>query len=277
MLGLADRGRIRRLLELVLAGDSAAMLSELDETHALGIDPAALLRGLMEELHSATRVKAGARAASLQSAEQRESAEAMADRLTWAQIHRLWQMLLKGLGDVQVAPDPDEAAMMALLRLIHAADLPDPAALIERVQAGGSAEAPPVRQQSTASAAPAVRMPADFAALVKLVGETGKHLLAQQLQDQVGVVRFEPPELALKPQKPLGADWPRELAAVLKSATGATWSVSISDQESEPSLLQQEKMAEERARADVLSDPAVQAVIAAFPDAQLESFQPKEA
>jgi DNA polymerase-3 subunit gamma/tau len=120
-------------------------------------------------------------------------------------------------------------------------------------------------------------MPADFAALVKLVGETGKHLLAQQLHDQVGVVRFEPPELALKPQKPLGTDWPRELAAVLKSATGATWSVSISDQESEPSLLQQEKMAEERARADVLSDPAVQAVIAAFPDAQLESFQPKEA
>jgi DNA polymerase-3 subunit gamma/tau len=262
------------LLELVLAGDAAAMLSELDETHALGIDPAALLRGLMEELHSATRVKAGARLASLQSAEQRESAEAMADRLSWGQIHRLWQLLLKGLGDVQVAPDPDEAATMALLRLIHAADLPDPAALIERIQAGGSAppSAPP-RQAS----APASQMPADFAALVKLVSNGGKHLLAQQLHDQVGLVRFEPPELALKPQKPLGADWPRELAAVLKGATGETWNVSISDQSSEPSLLQQEKMAEEKARADVLSDPAVQEVISAFPDAQLESFEPKEA
>jgi DNA polymerase-3 subunit gamma/tau len=274
MLGLADRGRIRRLLELVLAGDAAAMLSELDETHALGIDPAALLRGLMEELHSATRVKAGARLASLQSAEQRESAENMADRLSWGQIHRLWQMLLKGLGDVQIAPDPDDAAMMALLRLIHAADLPDPAALIERIQAGGSIpSAPPSRQAS----APASRMPVDFAALVKLVGESGKHLLAQQLHDQVGLVRFDPPELALKPQKPLGAEWPRELAAVLKSATGETWKVSISDQPSEPSLLQQEKMAEEKARADVLSDPAVQEVIAAFPDAQLESFEPREA
>jgi hypothetical protein len=36
-------------------------------------------------------------------------------------------------------------------------------------------------------------------------------------------------------------------------------------------------MTEEKARAEVLSDPAVQAVIAAFPDAQLESFEPKEA
>ncbi|MEO7749890.1 MAG: DNA polymerase III subunit gamma/tau, partial [Sphingomicrobium sp.] len=55
MLGLADRGRIRRLLTLVLAGDSTAALAELDEAHQLGIDPTQLIRGLMESLHSATR------------------------------------------------------------------------------------------------------------------------------------------------------------------------------------------------------------------------------
>jgi DNA polymerase-3 subunit gamma/tau len=278
MLGLADRGRIRRLLELVLSGNAATMLSELDETHALGIDPAALLRGLMEELHSATRVKAGANLVALQSAEQRESAEAMADRLSWGQIHRLWQMLLKGLSDVQVAPDPQEAATMALLRLIHAADFPDPAALIERIQSGGAIPAAsPAKAATASSPAPTLQVPADFPALVKLVDQSGKRILAQQLHDQVGVVRFAPPELVLKPQKPLGAEWPRDLAAALKSATGATWTVTISDQPSEPSLLEQEKMTEEQARAEVLSDPAVQAVIAAFPDAQLESFQPKEA
>ena len=46
MLGLADRGRIRRLLELVLSGDAAAALGALDEAHELGIDPTQLLRGL---------------------------------------------------------------------------------------------------------------------------------------------------------------------------------------------------------------------------------------
>src|SRR5690348_3373166 len=51
MLGLADRGRIRRLLELVLAGDASSALAELDEAHRLGIDPTQLLRGLMESLH----------------------------------------------------------------------------------------------------------------------------------------------------------------------------------------------------------------------------------
>ena len=60
MLGLADRGRIRRLLQLVLSGDASAALAELDEAHELGIDPMQLLRGLMENLHAATRSKAGA-------------------------------------------------------------------------------------------------------------------------------------------------------------------------------------------------------------------------
>src|SRR5215207_9959421 len=35
MLGLADRGRIRRLLQLLLSGDATAALTELDEAHAL--------------------------------------------------------------------------------------------------------------------------------------------------------------------------------------------------------------------------------------------------
>src|SRR5437870_1500198 len=95
MLGLADRGRIRRLLQLVLSGDAGAALAELDEAHELGIDPTQLLRGLMEALHSATRAKAGATSGALQSAEERESAGEMAQNLSWGTIHRLWQMLLK--------------------------------------------------------------------------------------------------------------------------------------------------------------------------------------
>ena len=158
MLGLADRGRIRRLLDLVLAGDAASALDELDQAHELGIDPTQLLRGLMEALHAATRVKAGATADALQSIEEREGAESLAQALSWGTLHRLWQLLLKGLQDVDVAPEPREAAEMALLRLIHAADMPDPAALLARLSgesttATGSAMAAP--KPSGASAAKA--------------------------------------------------------------------------------------------------------------------------
>jgi len=274
MLGLADRGRIRRLLKLVLGGDSTAALGELDEAHDLGIDPTQLLRGLMESLHTATRAKVGAGADPMQSAEEREGAAEMAQQLSWATIHRLWQMLLKGLQDVEVAPDPREAADMALLRLIHAAELPDPASLIARLAGDGASQSAPSAPVARPSG-PAARLPSDFTDLVRLVEQSGKHLLAQQLHDQIGLVRYAPPELVLKPMRPLGADWSRDLASALKSATGASWQVSLSDEAGAPSLLDQEKMAEERVRADVLTDPNVRAVMDAFPEAELESFSNK--
>jgi len=276
MLGLADRSRIRRLLQLVLAGDATAALSEVDEAHALGIDPTQLLRGLMESLHSATRAKAGAHADGLQSAEERETAAEMAQHLSWGTIHRLWQMLLKGLQDVEVAPDPREAAEMALLRLIHAAELPDPATLLHRLSSEGAVASPAAAPQSKGNGV-AAQLPADFPALIQRLEQAGKHQLAVQLHDQVGLVRYAPPELAVKPLRPLGGDWPRDLTLALKSATGATWKVSLSDEPGEASLLDQEKMAEQRVRADVLADPNVRAVMDAFPDSELESFTTKGA
>ena len=271
MIGLADRGRIRRLLETLLSGDAVATLADLDEAHALGVDPAALLRGLMEELHVASRSKAGASEAML-AAEQREAADRLAGALSWGQIHRLWQLLLKGLADVQVAPDPAEAATMALLRLIHAAELPDPSALIGILQGDQPGTVPRGKPATSVSAAPAATLPADFPALVRLLDERGKNQIALQLHDQVGLVRYAPGELAVKPLKPLGADWPRGLGDVLKAVTGAKWAVSIADDGAQPSLLEQEKMAEERVRAEVLADPNLAAVLEAFPEASLESF-----
>ena len=275
MLGLADRGRIRRLLEHVLSGDAAGTLADLDEAHDLGIDPGSILRGMMEELHLATRAKAGAAAQGLP-AEQRDAAERLSDQLGWGQIHRVWQMLLKGLADVQVAPDPREAAMMALLRLIHAADLPDPASVLSRLSGEAIATAAPGGTTSKTSGVTA-QLPSDFGSLVQMLETKGRHQLAVQLHDQVSLVRFAPPELVLKPLRPLGTDWPRELATALKTATGSVWQVSLSDEAGEPSLLDQEKMAEERVRADVLADPAVRAAFEAFPDASLESFSTKGA
>ncbi len=273
MLGLADRGRIRDLLELILEGRSTQALAAMDEAHDLGMDPASVLRGLMEALHSATRAKASAHSGAMLSSEQREFAEKLAARLSWGQIHRLWQMLLKGLSDVTIAPDPHEAATMAILRLIHSADLPDPATLIERLS--GSGETPsrsPAGSSPRAGDSTAAGLPADFTGLVQLLESSGKHQLAVQLHDQVGLVSYAAPVLVVKPLRPLGSDWPRELAAELKRITGTTWDVSIADEGAGPSLLEQERMAEEQVRAEVLQDPSVRAALDAFPDAELESF-----
>jgi DNA polymerase-3 subunit gamma/tau len=279
MLGLADRGRIRDLLETLLAGDAGGMLARLDEAHALGVEPTALLRGLMETLHAVSRAKAGAAGDVLASAEERAAAADLSAKLGWAPLHRLWQMLLKGLSDVQIAPDPAEAATMALLRIIHAADLPDPATVLARLAGGEgtSVAVPAARAAAPAAPAASAARVASFAQLVEALEKDGKALLALKLRDQVGLVRLEGQSLTIRPLKPLGPDFGRDLAAALKAATGTTFVVMLSEAESEPSLHEQERIAQERVRAEILAEPNVAAVLAAIPGASLESVTSKGA
>ena len=278
MLGLADRGRIGRMLDTILKGDATGTLEQLDEAHSLGIEPAALLRGLMESLHAITRAKAGAAEDMLQAVEEREALRTLAGSIGWGSLHRLWQLLLKGLTDVGIAPDPHEAATMALLRLIHAADMPDPATLMAQLAGVGAvAAAPAAKGSAPAPSAPTSTAPIDFAGLIAAIERAGKTLLALQLHDNVGLVSFAAGEMVLKPIKPLGADFTRDLAAAAKEATGLNWQIRLTDDGGAPSLQQQEAMAEAAMRAQVMDDPSVRALLDAFPDATYVSHQRKEA
>jgi DNA polymerase-3 subunit gamma/tau len=272
MLGLSDRGAIRNLLGLLLAGDAQATLAAVRDQHDLGVEPAALIRGLLEAVHGITRAKVGGPADPAQSVEEREAYADWSSRLSYATIHRLWQLLLKGLGEVNSAALPLEAAEMALLRVIHASELPDPGALIERLASGEAVARAPAGTSASAPPHPAQpELPTSFAALVPLL-EQSKPLLAQQLHDFAGLVRFAPPELVVRPAKPLPGDFARDLSAALKAATGTVWQVAVSDEAAEPTLLEQEKAQADRLRDDVLASPLVAAAFQAFPEAELTGF-----
>jgi DNA polymerase-3 subunit gamma/tau len=268
MLGLSDRGAVRRLLGLLLSGDAPGSLAALRDQYDLGVEPNAVLRGLLESVHGITRAKVGGPGDPAQSVEEREAYADWASRLSYAAVHRLWQLLLKGLSEVQTAPMPLEAAEMALLRVIHASELPDPATLMEKLASG---EAVAARASAPAAGASPV-LPGSFAELVRLLDTGGKPLLAQQLHDYCGLVRYAPPELVLRPVKPLPGDFARDVMAALKGLTQTQWQVRVSDEPGEPSLLEQEKLAADRLRQGVLDEPLVKAAFEAFPGAELAGF-----
>jgi DNA polymerase III subunit gamma/tau len=279
MLGLSDRGAVRRLFALLLEGNGAQVLAEVRAQYDLGAEPAALFRALLELVHGITRARMAGAEDPSQSFEEREALTDWASRMGFATLHRLWQLLLKGLDEVQGAPLPIEAAEMALLRILHASSLPDPGELVRRLTEGGPASAAPAAAPSPAPAAVAqLRAPADFAALVALAESRGEALLATRLHDDVGLVSYAPPEMALKPLGPLPATFAADLARHLRGWTGASWLVSLrGDAEAQPSLRQQEIAAEHAARDAILADPLVAAAMAAFPDAELAHFTTPQA
>jgi DNA polymerase-3 subunit gamma/tau len=126
MLGLADRTRVIDLFEHVMQGDVAAALGELRVQYDTGADPATVLTDLAEFTHLVTRLRyvpEAAEDASLSEAE-RSRGLALSATLSVRVLSRAWQMLLKGITEVQTAARPVSAAEMVLIRLAHAAELP---------------------------------------------------------------------------------------------------------------------------------------------------------
>ncbi|NRB16542.1 MAG: DNA polymerase III subunit gamma/tau [Rhodobacteraceae bacterium] len=136
MLGLADRGRVLDLIDMILRGDAAAALTELGAQYAEGADPLAVLRDLAEITHWVSVVKITPDAAEdpTISPDERSRGSKMAQALPMRVLTRMWQMLLKALEEVSAAPNAMMAAEMAVIRLTHVADLPSPEELIRKLQ-----------------------------------------------------------------------------------------------------------------------------------------------
>ncbi len=136
MLGLADRGRVLDLVDMILRGDAAAALTELSSQYAEGADPMAVLRDLAEITHwvSVVKITPDASEDPTISPDERARGKQMADALPMRVLTRMWQMLLKALEEVAAAPNAMMAAEMAVIRLTHVADLPAPEELLRKLQ-----------------------------------------------------------------------------------------------------------------------------------------------
>jgi DNA polymerase-3 subunit gamma/tau len=152
MLGLADRTQIFDLFEQVMAGEIAAALDQFASMYQDGADPVVVIQDLMDLTHWLTRVSVvpdAAGGAGVPEAE-REHGRAMAAELPIPVLTRAWQMLMKGLGEVQMAPMPTQAAEMVLVRLAYMVELPSPADLARELH-----KAPPQEADAAKPASPA--------------------------------------------------------------------------------------------------------------------------
>jgi DNA polymerase-3 subunit gamma/tau len=223
-------------------------------------------------VHGITRAKVGGARDPALSAEEREAYEDWAARLSYAMVHRLWQLLLKGLDDVNRAPLPLEAAEMALLRVIHAADLPDPGQLARKIADGASigTGAPAAPSAVAPEASAKAQAPESFISLIERLEAAGKYRVGQRLRDDVSLIRYGAGELVIHLAQP--GDFLRDVKEALRDVGLGSLQVELSPQSGEPTLLQQQAEEEERERQAVLDSPMVKAAFEAFPEAELAGY-----
>ncbi len=307
MLGLADRGRVLDLFDLVLRGDAAGALGELSAQYADGADPVAVLRDLAEACHWISVIKITPEAAEdpTVAADERARGRQMAQGLAMPVLSRMWQMLLKALDEVSTAPNAMMAAEMAIIRLTHVADLPPPAELVRQLRAappptaplppGGGGGATP-REGATGYASPArpvgggaVSAGGASAALRPAAEETLAHypsfdavleliraqdrLLLIEVEGALRLVKYTPGRIEFEPAPDAKADFAQRLGSFLKAWTGNRWAVSVVSSGGAPTVAEARSATKSALESAALEHPFVQAVLATFPKAQITQIR----
>jgi len=213
----------------------------------------------------------------------------------------MWQMLLKSLEEVAAAPNAMMAAEMAVIRMTHVADLPDPESLIRRMAEapatpagrgpapGGQvthaaprahvAPAPAAGGAATALArAPEVALAryASFPAVVELIRANRDVKLLLEVENHLRLVHYAPGRIEFEP----AADAPRDLAATLSQRlqgwTGVRWGVSVVSEGGAPTIAEERGARDAAAKEKARDNPLVQAVFAAFPGAEIVAVRTPE-
>jgi DNA polymerase-3 subunit gamma/tau len=213
--------------------------------------------------------------------------------LSMPTLGKSWQILLKGLGEVQAAPSPQSAVEMVLIRLAYTADLPDPADLIRKLKeqpldtkTPGGFSAPPRESVSTTvntrggnARAQTVLAPQvnaeecqaihSLADVVSVLEAGGEYLLASQVYQFAHLVKLEEGRLEIRPAEEAPPRLAQDLGAQLSRLSRRRWIVSISGASGQATLAGAKTAAKAKEFANVLQLPVIQEILKVFPEAKL--------
>lgn len=308
ILGLADREQVFDLLDFLMMGNVANALHQLREMYTAGADPLVVIQDLLEFTHWLTRLKvvpdAGDDVAVTEV--ERVRGHDMVTKLSLPILVRTWQILLKGLEEIKIAPAPLAAAEMVLVRLGYASDLPTPVELVRRIEdrdpgiltasIGIPTDQPNGVLTSKAGAIsdPAGDKPLDsseahssrnlrpspnpilmerFASLVAQFAERREAILHAHLVNDVHLVHFEQGRIEINLSDRAPRDLANRLRSTLSKWTGEQWAVTVSDKKGSPTLAQLKDKEDSDEKIAVAESPLVKAVLTAFPSSEIRSVR----
>jgi len=300
MLGLADRTQTIALFEQAMKGQTAEALASFRTLYGFGAAPDLVMLDLLEHAHAASVAKSlGPDALHLPS-DQAQRLTAVGAVASAGTLARIWSMLLKFHDEVRRAPDPFAAVEMALIRLCYAADLPGPEEALRRLQSGeltggpaldapsppsgggvrasvsgggatayAQSQGAPMASLRPVAAPEAQQLLQSFEDVVQLIANKRDALLKVDVDRFVRLVDFKPGQITFAPAPGAPANLTQRLAGRLKEWTGQPWRMVIEGGGGADSAYEREQKAAQAFRDEAENDPMVQALLTAFPGAEV--------
>ena len=295
ILGLADREKTFELLEQIFRGDIGDALETVQQDYTNGLAPLSILQDLLDLVHLLTRTKVTPDVLEALSTSETERVRSrdLTETLSMASLGRAWQMMLKGLNEIQISPAPIQALEMILVRLCYLSNLPSPEEVIETFQTNDSSAAQPTvsgvrngqQKLSTDSlndvgASPPRENPTvtgvkfeSFEQIIAALDDNDERILRADLINNVHLIRFEPGKIVIRLAEGGNTDTPNRLSKFLNSFSDVRWSVLTADEEGIPTFKEQKDQEQSSLRSEVMQSQLMQSVLENFPGAQIENVR----
>lgn len=293
MIGLADRNQTFELFESLISGDTKESLLKLQTQYQNGANPTSLLQDLINITHLLAKTKlipSFINDSSLSETE-KDFCQRLNSKVSIAILSKIWQMMIKGLSELQAAPVQIDALEMILIRVAYSASLPTPYELLNDVkknsnlgnfrpqvsQAEPQTTPPPVFNHALAAEPEPNTADSSFLTfnqisdLLNYLEEHKMPLAEYALKNDVSISEFKSGYIKMTASDKIHPDFILNLHKILTKATGLTWKIEMARGALGVTLADMEKAAEEEEKRNIMEYPLVKAIMAEFKGAKIET------
>ena len=307
MLGIADRGRVLDLFEMIMRGDTASALTELGSQYSDGADPIVILKDLAEITHwiSVAKITPNINEDPTITPDERNRGTEFSQILSMRVLTRMWQMLIKSLDEINIAPSPIMAAEMIIIRLTHAADLPPTDDLIKKIEKtlkrsnsnkstetqsksmnkSSTSEELSLSKQNGSSNLKIAPMASkeieidsyiEFDDVLELIKQKRDVKLLIDIENGLRLVFYRPGHIEFTPTNFAPADLAQRLSNRLKEWTGLRWAISVVQNGEAQTIVERKERNAKDLENDAYAHPFVKEALVQFPDARIIKVVSKE-
>ena len=288
MLGLADRQQTFCLYEKLLEGNMPEVLSVLHQLYTDGATPMLIIQDLVDITHllAKTKIIPDFINDATVSENDREMCKKL-NSVSIAILSKIWQMLIKGISELQYANVQIDALEMILMRIAYSANMPTPAELLKELKKKSrlinvAAERKNVLPVSTSSAVGEVHIDSDLIAhegielsttddLVKLLNAKRQMLLLYAVKNDMSFKEFAEGRMRIALSEKADKDLIANLRKFLVKETGVSWVIDIDYEPLGETLAFKETKELERDKKNISEYPLVKAILSEFGGAKIET------
>ena len=289
MLGLADRQQTFAMYEKLLEGNVAEVLQILHQLYSDGATPMLIIQDLVDITHLLAKVKIIPDY--INDSSVGENDREMCKKLNAAPISilsKIWQMLIKGISELQYANVQIDALEMILMRIAYSANMPTPADLLKELKkksrVNNLANKPQIVLNSSTHIANtdahiASELTEDSEGfelstpeeLVKLLNAKRQMLLLYAVKNDMSFKEFTAGKMRIALSEKADKDLIANLRKFLAKETGVSWVIDIDYEPLGETLAFKENKELERDKKNISEYPLVKAILSEFSGAKIET------